>query len=327
MASPMKSLALAAILAGLAPIAAVAQDASPQAPTEAPAEAPLAPVAKPTSGTAAPPSTLAMLLSPPKTWEDIPPALREKLAPMLDTAPPQSRLVVEQALPEDSAPRPVEQRTIIALQTVRPAPGVTLSESPEGKAKLGAPGDVLWPAVVDGGEVYCRKAGDLQCFRDNDKDGRFDDLIRVGGQNLLEGSAFQLARSELAKSLKAPAAYARTGATAPHVELLGLRYGGPAAGPVGSDGKLREGLVEFLIVAGSDRGDLHDARPQLVRLSEGRGVLELGAYRVEISDVTVDGPASIRVRSALPAGPALLTPLMTKADAVKMVRAALGAED
>ncbi|EEF23543.1 conserved hypothetical protein, partial [Ricinus communis] len=118
MGRPMKSLAFAALLAALVPTAAGAQET----PTPAPAPE-----------TTVPPSNLAMLLTPPKTWEDIPPALREKLAPMLGTAPPQSRLIVEQALPEDSAPRSVDQRTVIALQTVRPAPGVTLSESPEAR--------------------------------------------------------------------------------------------------------------------------------------------------------------------------------------------------
>lgn len=311
-ASPMKSLALALVFAGLAQTVA-AQDAPP---------APAAPSAAPPSS-----PTLAQLLAPPKTWDDIPAGLREKLTPMLDTAPPQSRLVVEQALPEDPAPRSVEQRTVIALQTVRPGPGVTLSESPEGKAKLGAPGEVLWPAVVDGGEVFCRRAGDLMCFRDNDKDGRFDDLIRLGGDAVLDGSAFQMSRSDLAKALKTPVAYTRSGATAPHVEMLGLRYGGPAAGLVGADGKLHEGVVEFLVVIGAERDKLQDAKPQAVRLSDGRGVLEAGPYRVEISDVAIDGPATIRLRSALPAGPTLLTPPMTKADAVKLVRAAMGVED
>ena len=212
---------------------------------------------------------------------------------------------------------------------VRPAPGVTLTKMPDDKPRLGAAGEALWPAVVDGRTVYCRRqkptGGDVYCFTDKDDDGRFEGLTRSYSDSLRPGSVFQISEAGRPEKLLAPAPYTKSGAVAPFSELLGVRYGGPVQGRIAPDGKLRDGVVEFQVVAGASREALFDSDPQIVEIEDGKGELILGAYRIEISDVTVDGPATVRLVSGMAAGETLLSPPVSKEDVVKMLRERLGA--
>lgn len=317
--------------AGLAALPVAAQQAKPAAPPLAippvqrePLKIPPAGASRQTS--ASPPIRFQL----PKTWDDLPPGVQQSLTPMLDKALPQSRLVVEQAL-EPFAARSVDQRAVIGVQVVRPAPGVTLTKTPDDKPRLGAAGETLWPAVIDGRTIYCRRqkpaAGDVYCFADKDDDGRFETLTRSYADGLRPGSVFQISEAGRPEKLLAPAPYTKSGATAPFTELLGLRYGGPVQGRISPDGKLRDGVVEFQVVAGASREALSDSDPQIVQIEDGKGELVLGAYRVEISDVTVDGPATVRLISGMAPGETMLSPPISKADVVKMLRERLGATD
>ncbi|PLR28270.1 hypothetical protein SGCZBJ_04505 [Caulobacter zeae] len=314
--------------AGLTALPATAQQAKPAAPPLAipPVQREplkIAPANRPT-----PAAPIRFQL--PKTWDDLPPSVQQSLTPMLDKAPPQSRLVVEQAL-EPLAARSVDQRTVIGVQVVRPAPGVTLTKTPDEKPRLGAAGEALWPAVIDGRTIYCRRqkpaAGDVYCFADKDDDGRFETLTRAYADSLRPGSVFQITEPGRPEKLLAPAPYTKSGATAPFTELLGLRYGGPVQGRISPDGKLRNGVVEFQVVAGASRDALFDGDAQIVEIEDGKGELILGAYRIEISDVTIDGPATVRLISGMAPGETMLSPPLGKEDVVRMLRERLGATD
>ncbi|HWU13111.1 MAG TPA: hypothetical protein VN157_03780 [Caulobacter sp.] len=271
----------------------------------------------------------------PETWEDLPLTLRLRLEKTLaKPASTQSRLIVAKAATPDSQPRALEAGDLVVVQAASPAPGVILSQASDPRGKYGASGDVLWPIIDATGEYYCHRAGvrtggssRLYCFREADGDGRFEivKLAQPGLSPSADETKFQVAYLGTDQKLDTPVPYQR-GAAALYVDLIGLRYDGAVRGRI-IDDKVVDGAAMFHVVGGESADHMSPGRQLIVALDgQGRGTLDDGAYRLEIHDVTVDGAAQIRLRQALPEGPALSDPPPTREMMVEAVRRAMGGD-
>ncbi|PVM83777.1 hypothetical protein [Caulobacter endophyticus] len=242
------------------------------------------------------------------------------------TPPPlQSLITVDAPVSRGPATR-VKNGVVLAVQTIRPAPGVTLEAAPHKQPRYGAAGDVLFPVVDDGAVQYCRREpnprklssprhrndakGKLHCFSDPDGDGRFDLMSETYlNQALIGGSHFLVKWLAAPKPLAAPVPYARSGAVAPYAEQIGIRYGGVLRGFPEADGGVRGALV---MVALSIRGDSAPARDDIgyaIGLPDGEsGVVELPTgHSLTLGAATMED-IQVEVTSALPAGETLLFP-------------------
>ncbi|ADL01982.1 hypothetical protein [Brevundimonas subvibrioides] len=289
------------------------------------------------------------------TWDDLPEALRVEVETKLNKPPAQAVLMVEAAVAPDTDFRTVDHGDVLSEQTVRPAAFATIVAPARNGRKYGPAGAVLWAGINEDGDWWCWRNGDryptwfmpsdIYCYRDTDNDGDFDVTMENSmPETGLGQSRFQFTTLGRDERLRDVVTYA-PGGQADFVEKVVLRYDGPAEARVAPDGRLVDGVVLFRLLTGParpvpvsegnalvriERAAGGDGLDEVARIAvpldaEGRGrVTDPRGISIEVDRVDLDGRASVKLTSGLPAGRTLLLPPPTRDDFLAMVNRMIG---
>lgn len=295
----------------------------------------------------------------PLTWDSLPEPLRSRIDALVGKPIPQAVILVDAAATTETGPRWVDHGTVVSEQTVRPAAFASISTPARNGRKYGPAGALLWRGVNEAGDWWCwrnderfpnwRWPSDIYCYRDDDGDGDFDQLMENNGANMgfIFHSRYQFRALGRDERLRDPVTYQADAAPADpdrYAERIVVRYDGPSSGRVQADGRLTDGEVLFDLLTGAGvatsapprRGNalvrvipdppddgLTEIDSLVVKLdSEGRGRLsDARGIVLEVDRVNVDGSAQVRLISGVSQGETLLFPPPTRETFLQMIDA------
>lgn len=294
---------------------------------------PVAPVRVPPPVLAVPPMIAPAPI--PKTWEEIPAAVRARMERSLKPLAWQAVLRIE-PIALSGEPKEVEAGTLLLRQWVSPARAVKLTSAPR-RAYYGDVGSILWQVREDSSEYWCRVSTfnlatgyNYYCYQDANNDGTFDALFEAPYSMGYIG--FQTFSKGHDEDLRKPVTYVPADPPTDRREYVAVRYRGVHAGLIADDGFVRPGLVKLELIVGSDSPDPRQRGERLIKVydvelnAQGRAQVELpSGYRVTIDKVEVGGRARIAVSGGMPEGEGYLLPAVTRDDLLKRYQKALGA--